>query len=93
MEPRLTFSSLRIYKCVKSIISDPDIGQKDPRWVGAWWLGFIICAGCSIFWALPMLLFPPKIPSDQEESPAAKKKRLLAENQSVLEKAKGIRGH
>ena len=48
--------------------TDPgDLSQKDPRWVGAWWLGFVICAGCSMVWAFPMLLFPAKIPVKDED--------------------------
>ncbi len=33
--------------------------MRDPQWVGAWWLGFVICSIGSIIWAVPMLLFPP----------------------------------
>ena len=56
--------------------------------MGAWWLGFVICAGCSLVWALPMLLFPPKIPV-KDEDPAAVRRREMEEGQSVIDKAKG----
>ena len=45
--------------------TDPGFGQRDPRWVGAWWLGFVICAGLSIIWAVPMLLFPSNLKSNK----------------------------
>ena len=41
--------------------SDPDLDQRDPRWIGAWWLGFVVCGICIGIWSLPVLLFPPKI--------------------------------
>jgi hypothetical protein len=45
--------------------SETDLSPKDPRWVGAWWLGFIICGVCSIVWVMPLSLFPPVIPGQQ----------------------------
>ena len=71
-----------------SLVDPGDLSQKDPRWVGAWWLGFVICAGCSVAWAFPMLLFPAKIPV-KDEDPVAAKHRQMEEGQSVLDKAKG----
>ena len=47
-----------------------------------------LCAGCSVVWAFPMLLFPNKIPV-KDEDPATAKRRRMEEGQSVLEKAKG----
>ncbi|CAG2176057.1 unnamed protein product [Oppiella nova] len=32
--------------------------QRDPRWIGAWWLGFVILGTLICICALPMLLFP-----------------------------------
>ena len=40
--------------------TDPGFGPKDPRWVGAWWLGFVICGLCTLVLAPPMAFFPPK---------------------------------
>jgi len=41
--------------------SEPDIDEKDPRWIGAWWLGFVVCAMCIFIWALPLAMFPPQL--------------------------------
>lgn len=41
---------------------DVDITPRDPRWVGAWWLGFPIIAALMAVWTLPVLLFPPRLP-------------------------------
>ncbi len=41
--------------------SDPQIEQKDPRWVGAWWLGYLICGIFTLIWSVPLLCFPAQL--------------------------------
>ncbi|XP_076337292.1 solute carrier organic anion transporter family member 74D-like isoform X2 [Tachypleus tridentatus] len=36
----------------------PDFGPEDPRWIGAWWLGFVVLGCTSGVLSLPLLLFP-----------------------------------
>ena len=36
--------------------------QSDPGWVGAWWIGFILCGGISILISIPFFMFPLKYP-------------------------------
>ncbi|CAG2177936.1 unnamed protein product, partial [Oppiella nova] len=41
---------------------DPGITDKrDPRWVGAWWLGFAIFALLILIFSLPLFLFPANL--------------------------------
>ncbi|XP_072042446.1 solute carrier organic anion transporter family member 5A1-like [Amphiura filiformis] len=42
--------------------SIPGIPQFDPRWIGAWWLGFLACGFFWILLALPMCLYPKELP-------------------------------
>ncbi|XP_072230852.1 solute carrier organic anion transporter family member 2B1 [Leuresthes tenuis] len=55
------------------------LGPKDLRWVGAWWLGFLV-ASCLLFLAaLPYLFFPREMPkedgADDAESAADRKQQ------------------
>nr|CAD2179324.1 unnamed protein product [Meloidogyne enterolobii] len=52
----------------------PMKNSRDPRWVGAWWVGFLCCAIASGFISIPIMLFA-------RELPEAKKHRLKDVNQ------------
>ncbi|KAH8275691.1 hypothetical protein KR026_012669 [Drosophila bipectinata] len=48
---------------------DPLIGPSDPRWLGAWWLGWLCLGAISLLSAIILFMFPKELPS-------AKKRRL-----------------
>lgn len=66
----------------------PLVSQGDPRWIGAWWFGYIFI-GLGIFIStLPMFLFPKKIRSKSEankEEAVSKDKSIKAEVQECLQ--------
>ena len=47
---------------VTLFLYSPGIDASDPRWVGAWWLGFLISAIGVIFVIVPMSGFPKDLP-------------------------------
>ncbi|CAH2278559.1 solute carrier organic anion transporter family member 1A2 [Pelobates cultripes] len=43
------------------------IGLTDTRWVGAWWLGFLVSAVLNLLAAIPFCFFPKSLPKEGEE--------------------------
>ncbi|KAL1776016.1 solute carrier organic anion transporter family member 1A5 isoform X1 [Sigmodon hispidus] len=46
---------------------DLTITPTDTRWVGAWWVGFLICAGVNILTSIPFFFFPKTLPKNEQE--------------------------
>lgn len=43
------------------------INPKDTRWVGAWWIGFLICGIVNFLSSLPIWFFPHSLPKEEEK--------------------------
>ncbi|XP_039601648.1 solute carrier organic anion transporter family member 2B1 [Polypterus senegalus] len=62
----------------------------DPRWVGAWWLGFIVAASLVLITCIPYFFFPREMPkeADVQYSNKRSKNKMKEEslkNQTLLE--------
>lgn len=51
----------------------PVITQKDPRWMGAWWLGWIILGLTMGIFSVLVAMFPKELP---KPVPAAAKRKV-----------------
>lgn len=62
--------------CLKIYISpelSPTINNEDPRWLGAWWMGWLVLAAMLFGFAFIMCMFPKQLPR------AAVRKRIASE--------------
>ncbi|XP_035864661.1 solute carrier organic anion transporter family member 2B1 isoform X2 [Sander lucioperca] len=56
---------LRIYVDFDKLSKEQmELEHSDLRWVGAWWLGFLLAAGLLFLAALPYLFFPRNMPKE-----------------------------
>ena len=47
-------------------LDNPDFGPGDPRWIGAWWMGFVLQGILLVIFTIPIALFPRKLPSQKD---------------------------
>ncbi|XP_052765230.1 solute carrier organic anion transporter family member 2A1-like [Mya arenaria] len=75
----------KIYVTLESV----DITPRDPRWIGAWWLGFLVFGGFSLLFSVPIMCFPRYLKSHKRRGDLhviAKEKALQKlENNSTRE--------
>ena len=50
------------YLCFST--DDLTITLTDTRWVGAWWVGFLICAGVNVLTSIPFFFLPNTLPKE-----------------------------
>ncbi|KAL4218355.1 hypothetical protein ACF0H5_023092 [Mactra antiquata] len=59
--PALAFILGGLFSKMYVTLEEVDITPSDPRWVGAWWLGFIIFGSSAIIFSVPLMCFPKKL--------------------------------
>ncbi|VDI50018.1 solute carrier organic anion transporter family, member 3A [Mytilus galloprovincialis] len=64
--PALAFALGAVFSNIYVTLEDVTITTRDPRWIGAWWLGFLIFGIISIVISLPLFCFPKHFQSNKE---------------------------
>lgn len=81
-----TFGYMLGASCLSTYVSPSnkpdDVVEGDPRWIGAWWIGFPIIATLLILFSIPLMFFPQRLPKADTDADKEVKKNLLAENKS-----------
>ncbi|XP_014252613.1 solute carrier organic anion transporter family member 4A1-like isoform X2 [Cimex lectularius] len=57
-----------------------DITPASTQWVGAWWLGFLVCGCISYFIAIPVLGLPRQLKVKKEEKKSKMKESIMVES-------------
>ncbi|XP_051856556.1 solute carrier organic anion transporter family member 1A2 isoform X1 [Antechinus flavipes] len=66
---------VEMYVDIGSVNTDElSITPSDTRWVGAWWLGLLVCAGANVLSGVPFLFLPKSLP-----------KVVLETNKNIIE--------
>ncbi|XP_037059344.1 solute carrier organic anion transporter family member 1A5-like [Peromyscus leucopus] len=71
---------------------DLTITPTDTRWVGAWWVGFLICAGVNVLTSIPFFFFPKTLPKEglEDNVDVAKSDREEKHRGKAKEEKRGI---
>ncbi|KAF6730893.1 Solute carrier organic anion transporter family member 1C1 [Oryzias melastigma] len=60
------------------------ITHRDSRWVGAWWLGFIMSGTVILLSSIPFFFLPKSLPKEGEEESKSTELTAVAEQESFL---------
>ncbi|TRY69950.1 hypothetical protein TCAL_04473 [Tigriopus californicus] len=66
--------------CLKTFVNpgvDPGYDETDPRWVGAWWLGYPIIGALILVFAFPLAFFPQRLPKEGTDADRKEKEDLM----------------
>lgn len=76
-----TFGYLLGAKCLKTYVfpgMEPEgVDEGDPRWIGAWWIGFPIIATLLLIFSVPLIFFPQRLPKTDTDANKEVKENLL----------------
>lgn len=83
----------RIYVDIGSVNTDDlTITPTDTRWVGAWWIGVLICAGVNILTSIPFFFFPKTLPKEglEDNGDETKNNKVEKYREKSKEETRGI---
>ncbi|XP_056013637.1 solute carrier organic anion transporter family member 2B1-like isoform X2 [Ostrea edulis] len=87
--PAIAFGIGGYFSRMYVTLEDVDMNPRDPRWIGAWWLGFVVFGTISIFLASPLALFPRQMKMSAKDIAKGKiQERTIVEKCSFSEKIK-----
>lgn len=70
-----------------------DITPDDPRWIGAWWGGFLLCGALLFFSSLPMFGFPQSLPPRPEHGGESEQAMLPERDYERPKPSNGVLRH
>ncbi|XP_060063798.1 solute carrier organic anion transporter family member 2A1-like [Ylistrum balloti] len=69
------------------LVTDVDMSPRDPRWVGAWWLGFLVFGAASIVCSIPLVLFPRNLKKQAVPVVEGKTREEMSRREKIKESA------
>ncbi|XP_013208276.1 solute carrier organic anion transporter family member 1A5-like isoform X3 [Microtus ochrogaster] len=82
-----------LYVDIGSVNTDDlTIALTDTRWVGAWWIGFLICAGVNVLTSIPFFFLPKTLPKEglEDNADVTKSNEKEKHREKAMGKKRGI---
>ncbi|KAG8187152.1 hypothetical protein JTE90_020030 [Oedothorax gibbosus] len=77
----MSYSFLKYYE---NPFVDPGFGPEDPRWIGGWWMGFMVQGVLVMVFSAPIALFPRRLPGHKLAADTVRKGEGLVSNLAGL---------
>ncbi|KAK3088252.1 hypothetical protein FSP39_016621 [Pinctada imbricata] len=71
--PALSYGLGGVFSRMYVTLEDVDMNPRDPRWIGAWWLGFLVFGSASFILSTVLLCFPRRLQQSGKEKAKGKK--------------------
>ncbi|KAI1305992.1 Solute carrier organic anion transporter family member 3A1 [Halotydeus destructor] len=71
-------------------IYTPNFGPSDPRWIGAWWLGYLVIGSLIFVSALPLFLFPVDLQPERKRMTSLAPQKPVSTKQDVKDTIKRL---
>ncbi|KAK3766324.1 hypothetical protein RRG08_044515 [Elysia crispata] len=63
--PTVAYALGGVFSRIFVTLEETTLTPQHPRWIGAWWLGYITCGIIALLAAMPLMLFPRRLPPRQ----------------------------
>ncbi|XP_025102615.1 solute carrier organic anion transporter family member 2A1-like isoform X2 [Pomacea canaliculata] len=67
MGPAAAFALGGVFTRMYVTLEETNIGPRHPKWIGAWWLGYITFGGAACLFSLPLFCFPRSFKRDNPQ--------------------------
>ncbi|XP_035828567.1 solute carrier organic anion transporter family member 2A1 [Aplysia californica] len=64
--PALAFTLGGVFTKIYITLEETSLTPRDPRWLGAWWLGFLLFGAMGLISGIPLVFFPKRLRRQRE---------------------------
>ncbi|XP_061168483.1 solute carrier organic anion transporter family member 2B1-like [Saccostrea echinata] len=88
--PGMGFGLGALFSRMYVTLEEVQISVRDPRWIGAWWLGFIVFGALAVIVSIPLMCFPKRMPGRKKKAVPKKAKAEASTKSGVKEGTKDL---
>ncbi|XP_048736475.1 solute carrier organic anion transporter family member 2B1-like [Ostrea edulis] len=88
--PAMGFGFGAIFSQMHVTLKEVQMTVRDPRWIGAWWLGFIVFGISALVVSIPLMCFPKRMPSRKNKAADRKREEQSTSKSGIKETIKDL---